>query len=280
MTTVTGIKTGWHNLNRMMGGLNELSFGKLIMIGGLAHTYKSGLLHALHLHTCLQAPPEVAKGKKPGVLFLTSMRRPYDEITWMYNAMLEASPDDKPVTPRNTFEVCEYVENTLQSAGWTSLVVQPVDHEYNEDDLILDIEKANQNGIEIRAVFIDDVAWSLNSTDLQSTLETLRHYIGDINILMVGTDRLNTDVAMLKQRLGDLYLPNMPENNYWDSAFDLSTVVDTELFVDTRTVDDRRYLDIMRGKPVSVDNGPVQYRNAVIPFFGYLTPPVDIFAAK
>jgi len=160
-----GFKSGWVELNNMVGG--KFRKGEFTMISALQHKYKSGFVQSLFMQLAMHNVPKLKdKTKKPLIIYL-SLEDDVEIFTsfmykYLYNNENNKLPRMDTVTGR---EIANYIKVRLGRNGYhvKLLRVNPNDWDYRRlTNKMLEYEA---DGYELHAVFIDYLA-KLNTTGM------------------------------------------------------------------------------------------------------------------
>tara|TARA_B100000700_G_scaffold208593_1_gene229283 strand:- start:40382 stop:42199 length:1818 start_codon:yes stop_codon:yes gene_type:complete len=264
-----GFKTRWKALNRILSPTAKLERGKSLLIGGLEHNYKTGLLTDLFVDCCvLNSPDDVAKDKSLNIYITTETLKSM-VISDIYESMT-GSPCDNGVA------VEDFVNDGLGKSGFHYQIFQANPNAFDYDDLINKLQFHIDTGWDIHCVFIDNVLLvNDKSTSLDSMLAKLKEFMTKNNILFVGTHWLSQKAhrtLMYEQKKANntsSFLENIVDDNLWFSSNQVPRLFNVELFVDTVKSSGDDYLHVARGMGDGLGGIPFKDRNFYLPFSEY-----------
>lgn len=268
MTHSTGFKSQWQGLNRMFGESGQIPYGEFVLIGGLPHSYKTGLLYDLLLQVVTHtAPPPSKDNLKPTVLFLTGDDNESAVLARMYVQLKEVETGEfVDATHLDETAMLEYVKTQFAAKGWHVIMSRyPMDtlSVQRLTQLIPDYEK---DGFDVRMVFIDDISLTLKQDDLKASVRDVRKFMKSRNILVMATHSISYRVLTLRRELGEEFLTHLPHSGLWAGPANLSDEVDLELFVNRVDRGEQQYLELQRGKHRTLTHTPEDDRHTYLPF--------------
>lgn len=258
-----GFKTRWKAMNRLLSPTGKLERGKSVLIGGLEHNYKTGLLTDLFVDCCvLNSPDDVAKDKSLNIYITTETLKSM-VISDIYESMT-GSPCDNGVT------VEDFVNDGLGKSGFHYQIFQTNSNAFDYNDLIDKLQFHIDTGWDVHCVFIDNVLLVNNkSTNLDLMLAKLKEFMSKNNILFAGTHWLSQEAHRAKLSNSSSFLENIVDDNLWLGGNQIPHLFDIELFVDTAESSGKHYLHVARGMGDGEVDTPFKNRNFYLPFSEY-----------
>jgi hypothetical protein len=282
-----GFKTGWQAFNRMLGESNQMRRGMFVLVGGLTHCYKSGLVHDLFRHACLYNDPiQEDTTKKPMILYFSSENRAEEDLIRMYVALKENETGEAVDVSQVDEETAgAYVADKLTSRGWNVDMIRIDPNAFTYQDLYNTILRYEGAGCEVHAVYFDYLAMinrkgcqsSMIGEDIRMLMQRVRTFMSSRNILFVTPHQLSQEAMALKRAGVGNFVAEIAGKNYWDGSKRIANEADLEVYVDIVERDKKHYLAIHRGKHRTVKATPLKYRFFYIPFqeVGYVPDDID-----
>jgi hypothetical protein len=271
-----GFKSGWQAFNRMMGESQQMRRGMFVLVGGLTHCYKSGLVHDLFRHACLYNDPVADNpDRTPTLLYFSSENRAEEDLIRMYIALKEN--ETGVAVDSSTIDIDEaaaYVAEKLTSRGWAVEMIRIDPNAFTYQELYNTVLRYESNGHEIHGCFFDYLALinrkgcqsSMIGEDIRLLMQKVRTFMSARNILFVTPHQLSQEAMALKRAGVGNFVSEIAGKNYWDGSKRIANEADLEVFVDIVERDKKFYLAIHRGKHRTVKATPMKYRHFYLPF--------------
>lgn len=281
-----GFKSAWQAFNRMMGESGQMRRGMFVLVGGLTHCYKSGIVHDLFRHSCLYNDPVADNpDKKPTILYFSSENRAEEDLIRMYVALKENETKEAvDVSQIDRDEAAAYVAEKLTSRGWNVEMIRIDPNAFTYQELYDTVLRYESAGCEVHAIFFDYLALinrkgcqsSMIGEDIRLLMQRVRTFMSARNILFVTPHQLSQEAMALKRAGVGNFVAEIAGKNYWDGSKRIANEADLEIFVDIVERDKKHYLAVHRGKHRTVKATPLKYRSFYLPFqeVGYV--PDDI----
>jgi len=271
-----GFRSGWAAFNRMLGESCQMRRGMFVLVGGLTHCYKSGLVHDLFRHACIHNDPiQEDADKKPTILYFSSENRAEEDLTRMYVALKENETGlVVDISQIDKVEAAAYVAEKLTARGWNVDMIRINPNEFTYQELYNIVLKYEAEGCEVHAIYFDYLALinrrgcqsSMIGEDIRLLMQRVRTFMSSRNILFITPHQLSQEAMALKRAGVGNFVAEIAGKNYWDASKRIANEADLEVYVDIVERDKRHYLAIHRGKHRTVKATPLKYRSFYIPF--------------
>lgn len=258
-------RTAWSELNDLATGDIALQRGNTVLIEGLTHSYKSGMLLDLYLAICTLNVPEDTSSK-PTVLLINGETSPSSWLTRIYDILkLEETGGQVPIAGTPVVEMIGYVNKKLQANGWNAAIITIPVAKWSAQDFCEHLDEYAASGHDLQVVLFDSMESlsyeTFEDSDRLDALKTLQAYMASRNILFVATRQLPL-AAMQARRSG------VVGEDLLDEVFDMTRrnggmIVDAELMVDV-TRGDEKY-DLLIGYGSHRHNVKPAYKR--LPFY-------------
>lgn len=288
------LKTGWQDLNRMLGLSRGVRPGECIVIPALPHNAKTTFSLSLFISMALfnKAEDFVPEGKR-GLWLAISLENELEvNLPIIYRMVHEhntgIATDVKTIDP----VIAEtYIREKIRENGWDMIFERHTGSEFGIPQLRETMEHYESENYHLMGVLVD-YAGEANMSGLGSGVSgsEVRDFYRRFKDL--GTARLSDDVRrecimMSPHQLSPAaktfkaqdpytYVKNLPGKGYYDRCTTVDNVVDLELFIGIQDRSDCSYLEIQRGKHRTTVDTPVSHRYFAIPFNAVGILPWDI----
>lgn len=276
------LKTGWQDLDKMLGINKGIVPGELWLMPALPHNCKTLFSLALFVSIGLfnDAKDFLPDGKedlKPLLLDLTFENELEQNLPVVYKLIREFQ-EGKPVDIRdvNPDDAANYIMDQLEQRGWSFQMER-----YTNSDFKVDMLEEIYSGYEEEGYYIVGVRGD---------------YFGTIDKSNLGNGTIGSDVRELYRRVRNAssnkkrkafvlaphqlspkakelaaleptkYVRNLVGKGFYDGCTTVDNEADGELYFGKTQVGEDTFLEIQRGKHRTLVDTPVSHRYMVIPF--------------
>lgn len=213
-------RTPWSELNDIATGDIALQRGKTVLIEGLTHSYKTGMLLDLYIALCtLNAPEETSK--KPTILLINGETSATSWLTRIYDTLKrEETGGQVPTDTPSPADMVDYVNTRLQvGTGWTVSMLTMPTGKWSAQTFCDYLDEYAASGHDLQAVLLDGMESlsyaAIKDSNRLEDLKILRAHMASRRILFVATRRL--PVASMEVRRSGVVGEDL-----LDRAFDMT----------------------------------------------------------
>lgn len=285
-----GLKTGWQDINKMMGvngGLGE----EMWLMPALPHNCKSLFSLALSTSVVVFNKPDLVmkdiKGDlKPIILDLSLENEHEVNIANVYQMLYGHFEGKEPdMANGNLEEMAKYVTTHLEKNGWGYEFEKHTNDNFKVqyfNDIISDRRRRGEHVVGIRADYLGTINKAGHGNGIAgSDIKEIYRMARNIQVVknrgfMLAPHQISPDGKRLRALDEDGFIRNAPGKGLYDNCTSLDNEADGEMYANRRVIEGRAFLEIMRGKHRTIiDTNPKHYYT-VIPFgLGILPWDVD-----
>lgn len=270
-------KTGWKELNTLMGINDGVRPGECIVIPALPHNAKTTFSMSMFISMAYfnKAEDFVPKGKKGLWLHISLENELEINMPIIYRMIYEHETGEKIDIKNIDAAASEtYIREKIQKNGWDIVFERHTGSEFGIGQLRETIESFESDGYHILGVLMD-YAGEANMNGLgngQSGSEVRDFYrrfkdLGSCrDAVMISPHQLSPAAKAFKAMDPFTYVRNLPGRGYYDRCTTVDNVVDMELFIGIQDREHGSFLEVQRGKHRTIVDTPVSHRYIVIPF--------------
>lgn len=280
-------KTGWKDLNAMLGLSAGVRPGECIVIPALPHNAKTTFSLSMFISMALfnEAKDFVPAGKK-GLWVHISLENELEiNMPIIYRMIKEHETGVKvDIADIPIEEAEEYIKQCIRKQGWDIVFERHTGSEFGIMELRDTVEGYEDEGYHILGLLMD-YAGEAKMTGLgngQSGSEVRDFYrrykdTGSCrDAVMMSPHQLSPAAKAFKAMDPINYVKNLPGKGYYDRCTTVDNVVDLELFIGIQDRDFGSFLEVQRGKHRTIVDTPVSKRFFVIPFSDIGILPWDV----
>lgn len=281
------LKTGWQDLNRMLGINNGFRPGECFVIPALPHNAKTTFSLAMYISLMLfnKAEDFVPAGKRGLWLDISLENELEVNLPLVYRMVYEhynqVSVDVKNI---NAKEAEAYIREMVRKQGWDVEFERHTGSEFGITELRETIERFEDEGYHVMGVRMDYAGEAkmagLGNGQSGSEVRDFYRRFKDLgskrDCLMFSPHQLSPAAKAFKAMDPYSYVRNLPGKGYYDRCTTVDNVVDGELYIGMQDRVEGSYLEIQRGKHRTIVDTPVSHRYFVIPFSPIGILPWDI----
>lgn len=270
-------KTGWEEINRMLGG--GFRAGETVLISALQHNYKSGMLRSLFAQLCMYNKPVLKdKSKKPLNVFISFEDDADIALEFFYKYLYFSEYNQQPdLSNVSIEEIGDFINSKLSITGYNVMLLRVNPAEWTYRSLLNKILEYEAEGYEIHVLVTDYLSklpttyceHGPTGTAFRYMLTTVRDYTSSKNILFINAHQLSTEAKMLvRNQIGELeFVKFIANKGYYEGSRQLDQVVDLEIQQHiAKTGEDEAVLTLQRGKRRYPEIIPNADKYAILPF--------------
>lgn len=288
------LRTGWQDMNRMLGLSNGVRPGECIVIPALPHNAKTTFSLSLYISMALfnKAEDFVPAGKK-GLWLDISLENELEVNLPIIYRMIKEHHTGEAVDVRNidAAEAEQYIRDKIRENGWDMMFERHTGSEFGITELRDTMEHYEAEGYHLMGVRMDYAGEAKmtglgNGTNGSEVRDFYRRFkdLGTALLsedvrrecVMISPHQLSPAAKAFKAMDPYTYVRNLPGKGYYDRCTTVDNVVDCELFIGIQDRTDGSYLEVQRGKHRTTVDTPVSHRYFVIPFNNIGTLPWDV----
>lgn len=280
----------WHlqDLNRLFGKQNGGRRGEQILVAGLQHHYKSGMVMDMVRAAAMYNKPKLRDpSKKPLVLLVSTENQMTINLRTMYKKVMQVtagiSPEVKDINPA---EAAGHMRKVFMQNGWHFKMIQviPSIFGYHElEELVLTLER---DGYEIILMAVDYLGMckstgltvsTIAGRDKQALYNNTRQLTMRHHYVMLTPHQFSTEALSIDRDRPRKFMEEVPNRQYYHDCKTIGQEVDVEVLLHKIKIGDTEYLEVARGKHRGVDDTPIKHRYFVC-LFTDLGIPDDVLA--
>lgn len=290
------LQSDLQGLNQMLGKRGGFVRGEFVVIHGLSHHFKTGLLLTIARGLASRNDPSkfVKKGKKPLILFVTLENYANRNALWFYKTAYACTFGKRPDMKASIAEIAEIVQQFYTKNGWEFIIERYKGINFGYDEYVALIEKYEALGYDVVISLVDYMEkmkktssmYQSNNTDgAQGTgLATLCQCLFDYNkskeILFITPNQFNRKMQEVADRVKTNVVKHFSTDGVGGSIA-INQIADLEIYVYIETdMDKHSWLTVMRGKHRYVDDTPVAARYFAYSFDDELGIVADVDGKK
>lgn len=253
------IRTGWLELNEMLGG--GLRFSECVLTSALPHNYKSGFIQSLFCQVCMFNKPRPTKDNKKPLNVFISLEDDADVVTgfmykYLYYSENGKNPDLNVVSGQ---EIAAYIRTRLTSTGFNIKLIRANPSEWSYKHIFNKILEYEASGYEIQMLFVDYLFMLPTTgcmttgpmgTDVRDLLNRMRNFCSSKGILFATPAQLSTEAKQLIRNgvSPKDFVKEIAGKGYYERSKQLDQTVDLEIYQHIAKVGKKYYLTFQRGK--------------------------------
>lgn len=265
ISTDGAFKLGWKGLNRALGTNGVIKRGEFVLIGGLQHNFKTGMMLSLFTHIALFNKPFLRdKTRKPLLYFISFENEIPDNLLWIYKYLKENESGEAVIDSKiKVDEAAKYVSERLTASGFHVKMDRFDPTDFTAASLVGTLDALYAEGYEIQGLFLDylnmvskaGIDAKVAGDDIRLLFRRIRNYTASRGITCISPHQLSSDALQLTRENVEDFVKLVANKGYYDGCRRLGQEPDLELFIHIVKVNGSSYLTIQRGK----------HRNAVTP---------------
>lgn len=281
-------KTGWKDINKMMGIHKGIVPGELWLMPALPHNAKTlfSLLMFISIGIFNDPKDFVTEGKKPLLLDLTLENELGQNLPMVYRTLYEFfEKKTVDVENINSAEAGDYIRTKLSELGWTFVFERHINTDFTVDTLRSLVEEYEAQGYQVMGIR-GDYFGTCNSSglgngttgsDKRELYRRIRNITTPRKIFVLAPHQLSPKAKELKAIDPYKYVKALPGKGFYDGCTTIDNEADGELYFGI--TDD--FLEVQRGKHrTMLKDTPESLRYVALPFncpnlFGVLPWDVD-----
>jgi len=271
------LKFGWHGINDMtQGGIRR---GETATVGGLSHSFKSGMTLTLWLQTLVNNEPKTIMpgDKKPMAVWVTLEDDLAHVLEFAYNYLWMDEHNELPSEEVDPTEVARYVMTRLHNHGWHTYFLKVDPSDWNYLSLYQVINRLEYDGYEIIVTGVDYLTLipttgcnrsGAAGTDVRDLLRRVRNFFNRKKIAFITPLQLSPDaLRLLRNGISETdFVKEIAKKSYYSGSSQLMQEIDLELFVHIANVEGKAYLAVHRGKHRLPTTIPENKQYLLLPF--------------
>lgn len=263
------LKTDLQGLNKMLGVRGGFARGEFVIIYGLSHHFKSGLLFTIArgIISCNRGEDFAKPGKKPLLLLISHENRASLNTLWFYRnaymCMFKKKAENKTPVP----DILKTMQEFYRQNGWEFIIEMYKGGDYSFDDHQRTIERYESQGYEVVVVFHDYMEkmkkqcsiydGKLDSFEaLKTTAQAMFDYHKSKNITYISPHQFNRTMQQVADRVKTNVVKHFSADGV-SGSIAVNQIADLELYVYKEIdLEKQAWLTIQRGKHRYVDDTP------------------------
>lgn len=271
------LKTGWKDLNKMMGVNGGVVPGELWLMPGLPHEGKTIFSMMMFLSFGLFNKPDdfVPKGKKALLLDLSFENELEQNMPQAYKAIHDhfegTAANIKDIDPETA---SEYVCSKLAEHGWVYKFERHINSEFTVAMLRERFAYYEGQGYHIVALRGDyfgtinkvGLGNGTHGSEIREMYRLIRNITGPRKCAVLAPHQLSPKAKELKAIDPSRYVRLLPGKGYYDGCTTVDNEADGELYFGKAELQGKSFLEVARGKHRTLIDTPVSHRYTVVPF--------------
>lgn len=277
--TVGILKTGLQGFNRMCGYRGGLARGEFVVIYGLQHHFKTGLLLTVARGICGYNDPKahVTPGKKPLILFISLENYARKNLYWFYKTAYatcyQKSPDPKmPLT-----DMIKFVQEWYLKTGWEFIIERYKGKDFGYDQFTETIERYESLGYEVVVCLVDYMEKMKKASTTKDSggkswlglgelADNIFGYIKSKEILFITPHQFNRDMMKIAEQGRSNVIKSFGTSGV-SGSISVAQAADLEIYVYIeKDHTGQPWLTVLRGKHRYVDNTKDAHKYFAYPF--------------
>lgn len=281
------LKTGWQDINKMLGIKKGISPGELIVIPALPHNAKTTFSVALSVSLCLfnKAEDFVKPGEKAMILDITLENELNQNLPIVYKMVREYDTgeyvDLRDIDPD---EAAEYIVNRLAQNGWTYVFERHVSTDFSIETFRSVVERKEREGYKIVVARVDylGVANKVGlgngsiGSEVRETYRRARNLAARRKMVLISPHQLSPAAKALRAMDPMKYVRELPGKGMYDGCTTVDNEVDLEIYIGITEANGNSYLECQRGKHRTLTDTPLKHRYCVLKFAEVGVLPWDV----
>lgn len=258
LSTDGAFRTGWKDLNDMLGKVGAFRRGEFVLTSALQHNFKSYLLLLLFVHFCLFNKPYLKDSKKkPLLLFVTLENEIPDNLLTIYKYIKENETGEEVIIKDiNREEAAAYVCSRLEETGFSVKMVRFDPTEFTSSAFTGYLDGLMAEGWEIQALLVDYLNMMSKSgidakvagDDIRLLFRKVRNFTSSRSILFITPHQLSSDALQLQRENTEDFVKVIANRGYYDGCRRLGQEPDLEIHHHLVKYQGKTYLAMQRGK--------------------------------
>ena len=277
--TVGILRTGLQGLNRMLGSRGGFARGEFVVIYGLQHHFKTGLLLTATRGICKYNNPEVhhKPGKKPLILFISLENYARKNLYWFYKTAWGVCKGTKPDPNVSLDEMINFITEWYASTGWHFIIERYRGTSFGFDQLKETVENYERLDYEVVCICLDYMEKMKRSRDggegkewvgLGGLSDDIFGYIKSKEILFITPHQFNREMSRIAES-GKTNIVKYFGTSGVSGSMDVARNADLEISVYIEKDHKKQpWLTVQRGKHRYVDDTPEKHK-----YFAYKFDP-------
>lgn len=268
------LKTGIKGLNTMLGKRGGFVRGEWVVIYGLSHHFKTGLLLTIGRGFAkYNNPAELLndKTRKPLILLISLENYANRNALWFYKTAYACTFQKQPDKEMTIEQMIDFIQEFYTNHGWEFIIERYKGMNFGHDEYVNTVEKYESLGYEVIICMVD----YLNKMKKQSSLfdgESSSHqslaalaegsfdYNKSKEILFITPHQFNRKMQELADRIKTNVVKHFSADGVGGSLV-INQTADLEIYVYIEAdLDKNSWLTVQRGKHRYVDDTPVAHR--------------------
>lgn len=269
--TVGILKTGLQGLNRMLGYRKGFARGEFVLIYGLQHHFKTGLLLTITRGICKYNNPKdhSSNGKKPLILFVSLENYARKNLYWFFKTAWCVCYGKKPDPSTPLEDMIKFIQEWYASTGWEFIIERYRGKNFGFDQFTETVENYENLGYEVVCVCLDYMEKmnrsreSNNGKDwasLGGLSDDLFGYIKSKEILFITPHQFNREMSRIAEQ-GKTNVVKYFGMSGVSGSVDVARNADLEISVYIEKDHKKQpWLTVQRGKHRYVDDTPEKHK--------------------
>lgn len=269
----------WHQkaLNDMFGQQQGGRRKEQILVAGLQHHFKSGMVMSMVRGAAMYNTPKLKDPKKKPLILLVStenqmtinLRTLYVQVM---NQLFGKAPKVKDIVPA---EAAKFLRDTFMRNGWHFKMVQVVPAQfgyYQLEEMVLMYER---EGYELILMAVDYLGMcnssglttsQITGRDKQALFNYSRQLMLRHDYIMLTPHQLSTQALDIDRDRPRKFMEEVPNRQFYHDCKTIGQEADVEIMLHKINIDGVDYLEVARGKHRGVDDTPHKHKYYVSRF--------------
>ena len=287
--TVGILRTGLVGLNRMLGYRKGFARGEFVVIYGLQHHFKTGMLLTITRGICKYNDPkkQCDPNKKPLILLMSLENYARKNLYWFYEKAWGIHYGTKPKQDTSLQEMIDFIQKWYMETGWEFIIERYSGRKFGYDEYVETIEKYESLGYEVIAVCLDYMSKMKRNTvldkgkgngwaSLDELCDSLFQFNKSKEILFITPHQFNRDMAKIAEQ-GKTNTVKYFGYSGVSGSSEVARNADLEISVYIEKDHKKQpWLTVQRGKHRYVDDTPEKHKYFAYKFDKDIGIPDDI----
>ena len=267
------LKTGLQGINGMLGHRNGFALGEWVVIYGLSHHFKTGLLLTIargiakYNDSAMFCP----KDKKPLILLVSLENYANRNLLWFFRTAYACIYGKQPDQNMPIDEIMDFVQDFYTKTGWEFIIERYKGMNFGYDEFVNTVEKYEALGYKVVVAMVDYMEKmkkksSIYSGDadshagLTALADGLFAFCKSKEMLFITPHQFNRKMQEVADRVKTNVVKQFSADGVGGSIA-INQIADLEIYVYIESdLDNRAWLTVRRGKHRYMDDTPIAAR--------------------
>ena len=265
------------DLNEMCGQQGGGRRKEQIIVAGLQHHFKSGMVMSMVRGAAMYNTPKPRDpSKKPLILLVSTENQMTINLRTLYKQVMDQTYGKSPkLKDINAPEAAKFLRDTFMRNGWHFKMVQVVPAQfgyYQMEEMVLTYER---QGYEIILMAVDYLGMcnaqglttsQITGRDKQALFNYSRQLMLRHDYIMLTPHQLSTQALDIDRDRPRKFMDEIPNRQFYHDCKTIGQEADLEIMLHKIIIDGKAYLQVARGKHRGVDDTPESAKYFVAQF--------------